>query len=381
MCAHIDGACELPLPAAAPCESQKVPIRSLLSGDSPRINGEDDQHIDLLAQMDKLLPPILVQRGTMRVIDGMHRLRAAILLGHESIEVRFFDGTDAEAFIAAVKANTEHGLPLTLEDREAAASRIIALYPQQSDRWIARVTGLAPGTVGSVRRAAGGDSQPTRRIGRDGRVRPINSADGRRMAMNAITENPDAPLRVIARMSGISPGTVRDVRKRMLRGEDPVARKLPGSTPAERRHRSAGDPENRSALTSAPPTRDFGTLLGKLRKDPSLRFNETGRRLLRWLDAQTAGPGELEALADTIPSHCLHLIAELARCCANEWLDAARRLQQRGDDAQLYARRRAGRQRRDHPGGVPPPCLRHPDLAAGGDGQLTRLDQGDFGNV
>src|ERR1700691_531372 len=278
MCAQIHGGSELPTLPPAACEIQRVPIRSLLLGDSPRINGEDDQHIDLLAQMDTLLPPILVQRGTMRVIDGMHRLRAAILLGHESIEVRFFDGTEAEAFIAAVKVNTEHGLPLTLADREAAASRIIALYPQHSDRWIAGVTGLAPGTVAAVRRRAeGGHSQPTRGTGRAGGVRRVNSK------------------------------------------------------PAKRPPGSGGDRENRNAVASAPQVRDRGPLLCKLQKDPSLRFNEAGRRLLRWLDTQAADPGELDLLADVIPSHCLFLIAELARCCAKEWLVIARRRQHRVD--------------------------------------------------
>ena len=42
-----------------------VPIRSLLRGPSPRINGEDERHVKLLAQMDKSLPPILVHRETI----------------------------------------------------------------------------------------------------------------------------------------------------------------------------------------------------------------------------------------------------------------------------------------------------------------------------
>jgi hypothetical protein len=333
MCAQIHSSHEPPSLEGEVREIQRVPIQSLTLGDSPRINGEDDQHIDLLAQMDASLPPILVQRETMRVIDGMHRLRAAILLGHESIEVRFFDGTDAEAFVAAVKANIEHGLPLTLADREAAASRIIELYPQHSDRWIAAATGLAPGTVAAVRcQAPGGSGDASRRIGRDGRVRPVNSADGRRMVMDAITEHPDASLREIARMAGVSPGTVRAVRKRMHRGEDPVLRKPSGSASGERQAGGGGDRENRNAAASASRVQDRGMLLRKLRMDPSLRFSEAGRRLLRWLDAQASGPDELDDLAGRVPSHCAYLIAELARSCANEWLEAARRMQQRVDD-------------------------------------------------
>jgi hypothetical protein len=62
----------------------------------------------------------------MRVIDGMHRLRAAQLRGDHGVEVKFFDGDADEAFIAAVRANITHGLPLTLADRKAAAQRILA---------------------------------------------------------------------------------------------------------------------------------------------------------------------------------------------------------------------------------------------------------------
>ncbi len=84
----------------------------------------------------------------MRVIDGTHRLRAAILNGHEEIGVLFFDGTDDDAFVAAVRANVVHGLPLALADREAAATRIIKSHPQWSDRAIAEAAGLAAQTGG-----------------------------------------------------------------------------------------------------------------------------------------------------------------------------------------------------------------------------------------
>src|SRR5215475_12583633 len=106
-----------------------VPISSLLPGDSPRLTGENPEHVQLLAAAQGL-PPILVHRSTMRVIDGMHRLRAAKLRGDRTIFVKFFEGDDGEAFLLSVDANIKHGLPLSLADREAAASRILALYQQ-----------------------------------------------------------------------------------------------------------------------------------------------------------------------------------------------------------------------------------------------------------
>jgi ParB-like chromosome segregation protein Spo0J len=304
---------KVPAPEARVGEVLRVQIRSLVPADSPRIDGEDDRHIALLAQVNAPLPPILVQKGTMRVIDGMHRLRAAMRLGHETIEARFFDGTDAEAFVAAVKANAGHGLPLTLADRKAAALRVVAFYPERSDRWIAGVTGLAPGTVAAIRRRVpGGDGESRRRIGRDGRVRPVNGASGRKRAIDALAANPDASLREIAGMAGVSPQTVRAVRKRTPRRE--------------------GGKESSEVAVAAVRRRDRDMLMRKLRLDPSLRFNETGRKLLRWLDVQATGPGELNVLAGQIPLHCLYLLAEVVRGYADEWLEAASRLQERTSD-------------------------------------------------
>ncbi|MGH3395381.1 MAG: ParB/RepB/Spo0J family partition protein [Streptosporangiaceae bacterium] len=305
-----------------------VPVSALMGGLSPRLLGEDALHIQILAQMETPLPPILVQRSTMRVIDGMHRLRAARLGGRMVIDVQFFDGGDAEALLAAVKANADHGLPLTLADRLAAGERIVALRPWQSDRWIAEVTGLAPATVGAIRRRSlGGNDAAATRVGRDGRERPVDIAARRRAAADAIRQHPDASLRVIARMTGLSPGTVRDVRQRVLRGDDPLLpvnlRREAGPTRRAAPHRAAaGQREGRLA------GRDIGTLLRNLRRDPSLRLTERGRGLLEFLTARTAGPAGLEDLVSGVPDHCLHAVARLARQCAAEWQEAARLLEE-----------------------------------------------------
>jgi ParB-like chromosome segregation protein Spo0J len=321
-----------PWPQAVGGEIHRVPVSSLLAGFSPRLYGVDAEHVQLLAQAPAPLPPILVQRGTMRVIDGMHRLCAARRLGRETIDVRFVDGTEAEMFAAAVKANTEHGLPLTLADRKAAASRLIALLPRQSDRWIADVTGLAPRTIAAVRRRHGQAERDGTRVGRDGRERPVDIAERRRIAKDAIIADPGASLRTIAAAAGLSPGTVRDVRQRLARGEDPVTRKPPGgerqAKPAAPPRLSPPRPRDHHAVVGQ--ARDRAALLRDLRRDPSLRFTERGRRLLEWLAVRAAGPSGLDALIDALPAHCCYLVAGLARKCADEWLEVARRLEQRG---------------------------------------------------
>src|SRR4051812_30365190 len=82
-----------------------MPISTLLPADSPRLAGEDMQHARLLADSDAELPPILVHRKTMRVIDGMHRIRAAVLRGEDKIKAKLFDGCEEAAFVLAVEAN------------------------------------------------------------------------------------------------------------------------------------------------------------------------------------------------------------------------------------------------------------------------------------
>ncbi|MER5732102.1 winged helix-turn-helix transcriptional regulator [Streptomyces sp. NPDC002138] len=281
-------------------------------------------------EFEGLLPPILVDRRTLRVIDGMHRLVAAFLKGHETIHVEFFDGTAEEAFLRAVEANVTHGLPLSRSDRVAAAGRIIASHSQMSDRAIARASGLGARAVAAIRRRSGdGTPELNARVGLDGKVRPLNSVEGRRRAAELIAENPDASLREIARLAGISPATVSDVRKRLQVGELPVPEK-PGEV-------STGDQvsctvvpvQRRSAPAARLPETDPASLVDRLLLDPSLRYKEEGRQLLRLLQRNAIGDDGWAKLADVVPSHCGDLVVTLARQYAETWLGFARELDER----------------------------------------------------
>jgi hypothetical protein len=302
---------------------QKVPIRLLQPADSPRLTGEDTEHIRVLAESDASFPPILVHRSTMRVIDGMHRLAATRRRGHESIDVEYFDGSDEAAFVLAVQANVVHGRPLTFADREAAATRIIGSHPHWSDRAISAVTGLGAKTVAAIRRRTGlVDAAPAARVGLDGRTRPLNGAEGRRIASGLIQQRPDVSLRAIARAAGISPTTARDVRERLRRGDDPVpagTRKLNGRRTAD----GAG------ANGQPPSAHSPASVLQNLKVDPTLRFTESGRSLLRWLFRHSVGQEEWAQAAMAVPPHCSYLVAALARTWATEWTEFAARLEQR----------------------------------------------------
>jgi ParB-like chromosome segregation protein Spo0J len=267
------------------------------------LNGEDKAHIKRLAEIDAPLPPILVDENTMRVIDGMHRLMAASLQGRDTIDVVFFDGSEADIFLRAVQENVTHGLPLSQADRRAAAERIIESHPNMSDRAIGQIAGLAAKTVASVRkRSAVSAPQPNGRVGMDGKVRPLDWMEGRRRAQILLTQQPDASLRDVARCAGISPATVLDVRKRLERGEIPVPEKPKESVPA-----------------SQAPT----ATVEKLLRDPSLRSNDLGKGMLRLLHVNAVGADQLPEVAAAVPPHCVTLVVHLARQYAKMWHDFA----------------------------------------------------------
>jgi hypothetical protein len=298
------------------------PLELLHTGESPRTAGIDPEYVGMLAALEVRLPPILVHRATMRVIDGVHRLHAARLAGATTIEVEFFEGTAREVFVKAVEANIGNGLPLSLQDRKSCAARIIRSYPEWSDRLIAAKTGLATKTVAAVRLGSGAEEDPSgMRIGADGRLRPVNVAAGRIRAGEVLERNPDASLREIARQAGISVGTARDVRDRLRQGRG----LLPGGDG------DRGDVPIAATDSIPRPRPEPVNLVGvleSLRRDPTLRYSEDGRTLIRWLDTRIIRTEEA-GYATRVPPHQAAIIAKAARACALLWEDIAQGLERR----------------------------------------------------
>jgi len=313
------------LETIGPSDVELIDIDQLILAGSPRTTGLSEDHVRVLADLDTPLPPILVQRTTLRVVDGVHRVEAARRRGQKSVRARYFDGDEHDAFITAVRMNKAHGLPLTLAEREAAVTRIIVSHPHYSDRSIAAVTGLSGKTVGAIRRRAVPGGQDGSRIGADGRLRPVNAAMARRVVAQAIIERPDASLRQIAKSAGVSPGTVRDVRDRLRRGEEPV----PDRLRAVGNDGPGADPQPPTPQEVDQRIREREALLQRLLNDPALKFNQSGRALLRWLYLRAT---ELEEWPDRIhvmPPHCAYTLVELARSCSTEWQKLAAQLEHR----------------------------------------------------
>jgi hypothetical protein len=288
-----------------------VSVSAVRLGTSIRLSGEDIEHVRTLVRSSADMPPIVVHRSTMRVIDGVHRLRAARLRGQQQIQVQYFDGTDEEAFFFAVRANLNHGLPLTTADRRAAASRIIAVRPDWSDRRVGAAAGLAGTTVAALRPRIGPVPVPNEaRVGLDGRVRPLDGCARRQLAVQLIKEKPDASVREIARTAGLSPSTALDVRDRLRRGDDPVPPRI-----------------RRQDKEKPAPTAGDDAIMAVLRKDPTLRFTDGGRFLLRLLETHITAAEALTRHVGAVPVHCTKLVADLARNAGRRWFDFADQLE------------------------------------------------------
>ncbi|MEO3890671.1 ParB/RepB/Spo0J family partition protein [Nonomuraea sp. B5E05] len=296
-------------------DTRLVPLDMLMPAPHyPRSGGVDEDHVRVLAESPTPLPPILVQRS-MHVIDGMHRVRAVRLRGESHILAVVLDESGTEAYIRSLTANIAHGLPLTLQDRKSGAERLLRICPDKSDRAIAELVGLSGKTVGSLRRTLDDLPQPTARVGRDGRVRAVDGAEHRRLAARLVTERPGAPLREIAELTGLSTSTVSVIRRHLKSGGsiETIAGRAPrpgaGGT-------NEVDPDPRRTLSH-------------LMRDPSLRYTDAGRTLLRWLHGHpVVDESSWQNTVSAIPPHCLPAVVRLARRFAGDWNDLAQHVEE-----------------------------------------------------
>ncbi|WP_327257957.1 ParB/RepB/Spo0J family partition protein [Streptomyces sp. NBC_01244] len=346
--------------------ARDVLVSALSAGVSLRQSGTDAAHIQLLvdAAGSAELPPVLVQIDGYRIIDGLHRLEVAKLRGDSSIKARFVDCSNSEALVIAMKANGSHGLPLSKADRVSGARRVLGSHPDWSDRAVARITGLSAKTIASMREQPGeGTPLDGKRIGRDGRRRPVGPGEGRRRAAEYIAAHPHAPLRQVARETDVSLGTVHDVSSRLRRGESPERSgcRTPDAAPQPLRsvHPAHSVPPVRSVPPAGEPPRSasevpggaesvgaapvplrvapgiggapqrrnrtdevpaWATVAAKMATDPTIRYTAGGREFLRWMQLHAAEPDDgWRELIDAVPAHWLGVIAPIAERIGKEW--------------------------------------------------------------
>jgi ParB-like chromosome segregation protein Spo0J len=326
---------------------QYLPLSRLEPGVFVRGGGTDPAHVQMLAEAagTSPLPAILVQESSLRIVDGMHRFEAAKLRGEDAIPVRLINCTDRDAFILAVKANTWHGLPLSRADRMSGARRIVEWHPDWSDRAIGAATGLSAKTIAGIRRdcADGADAQRSgKRLGRDGKRRPVTAAEGRRRAAEYIAVHPDASLREIAREADVAPATAQDVRARIRRGADPIAprRNVRPMNDGDNGARRSGtlspmqpwSPELElppSAMRAFPRPPSWSALSPKLANDPSLKYTERGRAFMGWMVMHVINSGEWREFIDAIPVHWTRDLSLVADQTGQDWIAFAEELRRR----------------------------------------------------
>ncbi len=294
-------------------ESIEVGLAALGSEPMIRLGPLNSRHVLLLTEVPDRWPPILVARRTMSVLDGVHRVAAARRLGMTCIQARLFEGDEEAAFVEAVRSNMAHGLPLSLAERTSAARHLLTTSPERSDRSIAEICGLSHRTVGRLRgqlgRPTGDTRQSGTRIGRDLRSRPLDAAGVRARIVVAVAESPGDTLRQIARRVGASPETVRDVRARLARGEDPIP---VGAA------KTASDP--RPGCVPAPRP--------AWARDTACRSARDAAEFAAWFDRGAASL-DWPRFVDAVPLSRVYEIADQARAYAEAWRSFAEVLERR----------------------------------------------------
>lgn len=288
---------------------EQVPVALLQDGESPRLKSDSKVH-GMRRRAATGVPPIIVHRSTMGIIDGRARVAAARQRHQDTIAAQFFeDSSTDEAFVLGVLANsaTTHGRPLTRQDRKADAARILQMHPGWSDHVIASMVGLTHPTVAAIRgRSTSKSFQSNTRRGRDGTIRPVDANNGRRAAAALILADESASLREVARQAGVSVSTAHDVRGRLRQGRDPAV-----------------------STTRRGPSVDYHlaraqAILTKLESNPAIRSHTDGKTLLRLLHTCLRPVQQASAMIPKAPEHCLSTVADLASALSDAWGQLAR---------------------------------------------------------
>jgi ParB-like chromosome segregation protein Spo0J len=297
-----------------------IAIDAIHLGPSMRTAGIDPLHVAALAEVAALWPPIVVNRADSSVVDGHHRIAAARQLGLRELSVTWFDGSVEDAYLEFVRCNVGHGLPLTLAERRHAARRMLRSYAERSDRAIAAVCGVSATTIARLRKELGpvdwtsdGTGGAKGRIGRDGRVRPLNGMALRSRIAQELALRPEASLRAIAGTVGASPETVRSVRNELRAGSGAA------------KYAATGGPDVISVLNVAP----VETPIAPPSEDRAFTDRDGGQEFVDWFEATSVESLDPWSHIEAIPLSRVYEIADVARSRAEFWTRFANVLETR----------------------------------------------------
>jgi ParB-like chromosome segregation protein Spo0J len=309
--------------------AQELPIEFLRAGQMARSGALDELHVRVLMETADGWPPIVVWSDDCVVIDGAHRVEAARRLGRPTLIAVRFIGTRDEAYLESVRRNVTHGLPLSLDDRRRAALRFLKRNPEWSDRRLASLCGLSGKSVARLRReAARSDGMVggiERRLGRDGKLRPVQSEAVRDRIRRALKDNPTGSLRVIAAAAGASPETVRTVKARLMDSVEPTC---PIPLPPTKRTQKLAGPILCQFHIDEPVHEMAGGATEAWIGDAALITSADGGDFARWF-ASNKVDDEWHRFVWTVPKGRIYEVVDEARRRAASWIAFASMLENR----------------------------------------------------
>jgi hypothetical protein len=138
-----------------------------------------------------------------------------------------------------------------------------------------------------------------RRVGRDGRVRPADPIAQRRRIAELLGDDLDQPVRPIANLTGASPATVLDVRRRLRESGDPLPARL------------------RSVTDRAGPRTDARRT--DWRTDIAVSSEPANQEFLAWIERVRISDADWNRHAGGIPLSRVYELIDEARAQAASW--------------------------------------------------------------
>jgi hypothetical protein len=225
---------------------RSIPIRDLvlIPELSPRAGLCEET---VIRYMDSFasLPPVRTQEGTNVVVDGYHRVEAAVRLGLEEVPVAAEPVPDEELRLAAGVANVAHGQPLTRAERNQLAVALVRTYGKHREE-VARLLGMSPAAVTLALREQQFNEMLSEKLGAP--VQVINSAHVRALYRVGTDQRERLLEAVVTKVD-------RDGQPYPLTGAELkilVDRMLDPSTPIPELNRLLQDPKARPRTAPAP---------------------------------------------------------------------------------------------------------------------------------
>lgn len=243
----------------AVAEPVRLPLNELVLMPelSPRARLCEETVIRYMESFDSL-PPVRVQRSSRVVIDGYHRVEAAVRLGLEMVPALEEAVDDEELRLLAGLANVEHGQPLTRTERNQLAVALVRNYGKLREE-AARLLGISASAVTLALREHQFNEQLSEKLG--GPVQVINSSHVRALYRVGPEQRERLLEAVVSKVD-------EDGRPYPLTGAELkllVDRMLDPATPTAELNRLLSDPRARPTVpgasggnVNAPSARDEG---------------------------------------------------------------------------------------------------------------------------